>query len=90
MSKSTALKAASQFFSLLLCLILLPAAFAQSEELNGTVTYENGTYGSNIVPRPEKIYDNYTVHDIKPAYHSIYLTQGENVHDILRITCTTK
>jgi hypothetical protein len=76
MSKSTALKAASQFFSLLLCLILLPAAFAQSEELNGTVTYENGTYGSNIVPG--KIYDNYTVHDIKPAYHSIYLTQGEN------------
>ncbi|WP_048106608.1 hypothetical protein [Methanosarcina barkeri] len=81
MSKSTALKAASQFFSLLLCLILLPAAFAQSEELNGTVTYENGTYGSNIipiVPGPEKIYENYTVHDIKPAYLSIYLTQGEN------------
>jgi len=78
MSKSTALKAASQFFSLLLCLILLPAAFAQPEELNGTATYENGTYESNIVPGLEEIYGNYTVHDINPAYYSVYLMPGEN------------
>lgn len=77
MSKSTALKAASQFFSLLLCLILLPAAFAQPEELDGTVTYENGTYDSNIIPGLEEIYGNYTVHDIEPAYYSVYLMPGE-------------
>lgn len=78
MSKSTALKVASQFLSLLLCLILLPAAFAQPEDLNGTVTYENGTYESDIVPGLEEIYGNYTVHDIKPTYYSVYLMQGEN------------
>ena len=78
MSKSTALKAASKFFSLLLCLILLPVAFAQTEELNGTVTYENGTYESNIVPGLEEAYGNYTVHDIKPNYYSIYLMQGKS------------
>lgn len=78
MSKSTALKVASQFLSLLLCLILLPAAFAQPEDLNGTVTYENGTYESDIVPGLEEIYGNYTVHDIKPTYYSVYLMPGEN------------
>ena len=78
MSKSTALKAVSQFFSLLLCLILLPAAFAQPEELNGTATYENGTYESSIVPGLEEIYGNYTVHDINPSYYSVYLMPGEN------------
>ncbi|AKB57840.1 COG1470 family protein [Methanosarcina barkeri] len=78
MRKSTALKAASQFFSLLLCLILLPAAFAQPEELNGTATYENGTYESNIVSGLEEIYGNYTVHDINPSYYSVYLMPGEN------------
>ncbi|WP_011307672.1 hypothetical protein [Methanosarcina barkeri] len=77
MSKSTALKAASQFFSLLFCLILLPAAFAQPEELNGTVIYENGTYERNIVPGLEEIYGNYTVHDIKPDYYSVDLMPGE-------------
>jgi len=78
MSKSTALKAASKFFSLLLCLIVLPVAFAQTEEFNGTVTYENGTYESNIVPGLEEAYGNYTVHDIKPDYYSIYLMQGKS------------
>jgi len=78
MSKSTALKAASQFLCLFLCLTLLPAAFAQQEELNGTVIYENGTYEGNIVPGLEEIYGNYTVHDIEPAYYSVYLMPGEN------------
>jgi hypothetical protein len=78
MSKSTALKAATQFFSLLLCLTLLPAAFAQPDELNGTVTYENGIYESDTLPGLEEIYGNYTVHDIEPAYYSVYLVPGEN------------
>lgn len=78
MNRSTALKAASQLSCLLLCLTLLPVAFAQQEEFNGTIAYENGTYEGNIFPGPEKIYGNYTIHDIKPAYYSVYLMPGEN------------
>ncbi|MGA9188572.1 MAG: hypothetical protein WB014_08455 [Methanosarcina sp.] len=32
----------------------MPAAFAQPEELNGNITYENGTY-ENVTPESEVI-----------------------------------
>ena len=55
MSKSTSLKAIFQLLCVLLCLVSIPAAFAQPEELNGNVTYENGTY-ENVTPYSGVIY----------------------------------
>jgi len=78
MSRSTALKAASQFLSLLLCLVLIPAAFAQPEELNGSINYENGTFENSTIPGPEPGYGNYTVHSINPGYYSMFLMPGDS------------
>lgn len=54
LSKSTSLKTIFQFLCVLFCLVLMPAAFAQPEELNGNITYENGTY-ENVTPESEVI-----------------------------------
>lgn len=78
MGKSTALKAVYQFLSILLCLVLIPAAFAQSEELSESIVYEDGTYENCTIPGSEMGDGNYTVHFIDPTYYSVFLMPGDN------------
>ncbi|MGB9940297.1 hypothetical protein [Methanosarcina sp.] len=78
MSKSIALKSVSQFLSVLLCLVLIPAAFAQPEELSGSIFYENETYENCTIPEPEIIDEDYTVHFIDPSYYYVYLMPGDS------------
>ena len=60
MSKSTALKTVYRFLSLLLCLALIPAAFAQQEELSGSITCENGTCKNSTISETEVVDGIYT------------------------------
>jgi hypothetical protein len=76
MRKSTALKAVSKFLSVLLCLVLIPAAFAQPEEPIGSITYGDETDGSTTSELVTN--ENYTVHLIDPTYYSVYLMPGKN------------
>ncbi|MDR7664690.1 hypothetical protein RG963_02580 [Methanosarcina sp. Z-7115] len=77
MSKSTSLKTIFQFLCVLLCLVLMPATFAQPEELNGNVTYENGTY-ENVTPESEVINEGPIVHEINPSSYDNYIQQGKS------------
>ncbi len=78
MSKSTALKAIFQLLCVLLCLVPIPAAFAQPEELNGNVIYENGTY-ENVTPYSGVIItEGPIVHEINPYYYDDYIQQGKS------------
>ncbi|RXA17616.1 hypothetical protein EQO05_12050 [Methanosarcina sp. MSH10X1] len=72
MNKSIALKAVSQFLSILICLVLIPAAFAQPEELSGSIIYEDE------IPEAGLDNGNYTVHLIDPTYYSAFLLPGES------------
>ncbi len=78
MSKSTALKAVSQFLSLLLCLVLTQAAVAQPEELGGSIIYESGTYENSTITGPQIGHGNYTVHSINPTYYYMFLMPGDS------------
>ena len=78
MRKSTTFKAAFQFLSLLLCLVLIPVAFAQPDELTGSINYENGTFDSSTIPGLVSVGGNYTVHSINPTYYSVFLMPGKS------------
>jgi hypothetical protein len=78
MSKNTALKSAFQLLSLLLCIVLTPAACAQPDELTGNITYKNVTCESSTVPELVTDSGDYTVHAINPTYYSVYLMPGNS------------
>ncbi|HHV23739.1 MAG: hypothetical protein PHC39_10355 [Proteiniphilum sp.] len=78
MRKSTVLKTVFQFLSLLLCLVLIPAVFAQPEELGGSTTYENRTYEKYTILEQEVIGGDYTVHYIDPTYYSAFIMPGDS------------
>jgi hypothetical protein len=78
MRKSTTFKAAFQFLSLLLCLVLIPVAFAQPDEITGSINYENGTCDSSTIPGLVSVGGNYTVHSINPTYYSVFLMPGKS------------
>ena len=67
MSKSTLLRAGSLFLGLMLCLVSVPAAFAQSEDEG---------VGNQTVCTP--VPDEIVIHEINPSYYDLYLQQGES------------
>jgi hypothetical protein len=77
MSRSTALKSAFQLLSLLLCLVLIPSACAQSDELTGNMV-ENETCENPAYPEPVTESGNYTVHAINPTYNYICVMPGDS------------
>ncbi|MHC1754231.1 MAG: hypothetical protein AB9861_02150 [Methanosarcina sp.] len=68
MSKSTLLRAASLFLGILLCLVSVPAAFAQTEDVGESVAEPAYTSVSNKT----------IIHEINPSYYDLYLQQGES------------
>jgi uncharacterized membrane protein len=72
MGKSTALKSVFQLLCLLLCLVFIPAACAQPDELTG------GIAESPAVSEPVAASGNYTVHAIDPTYDYICVMPGES------------
>jgi len=62
MSKSALLRAVSQFLGILLCLVLVQAAFAQTDDERASDSGSNKT----------------VIHDINPDYQDLYLQQGES------------
>lgn len=77
MSKSTALKSAFQLLSLFLCLVFIPAACAQPDELTGSIA-ENVTCESSTTPELVTDYGNYTEHSINPTYNFISVMPGDS------------
>ncbi|MDD4248128.1 MAG: hypothetical protein PHT13_03285 [Methanosarcina sp.] len=67
MGKSTLLRAGSLFLGLMLCLVWVPAAFAQSED--------EGDGNQTVCP---PVPDEIVIHEINPSYYSIYLQEGES------------
>ena len=67
MSKSTLLRAGALFLGVLLCLVSVPAAFAQSEDEG---------VGNQTVYTP--VPDEIVIHEINPSYYDLYLQQGES------------
>ena len=67
MSKSTLLRAGALFLGVLLCLVSVPAAFAQSEDEG---------VGNQTVYTP--VPDELVIHEINPSYYDLYLQQGES------------
>ncbi len=78
MSKNIALKLTFQFLCLLLCLVLIPSALAQPDELTGDVTSESGTYEDSTISEPVADNEGYTLHSINPTYYAVYLTPGSS------------
>ncbi|MGE5458212.1 MAG: hypothetical protein ACM3RX_07645 [Methanococcaceae archaeon] len=72
------LKSAFQFLSLLLCLALIPAAFAQPDKLTENVTYEEEICESSKIPELVTDSGNYTVYSINPTYYSVYVMPGNS------------
>jgi archaellum component FlaF (FlaF/FlaG flagellin family) len=68
MSKSTLLRAASLFLGILLCLVSVPAAFAQTGDVGESVAEPAYTSVSNKT----------IIHEINPSYYDLYLQQGES------------
>jgi uncharacterized membrane protein len=70
MSKSTLLRGGSLFLGVLLCLVLMPAAFAQTEgeEVAETIAETVDTSNQNGI----------IIHEINPSYYDLYLQQGES------------
>jgi len=66
MSKSTLLRAGSLFLGLMLCLVSVPAAFAQLED--------EGVGNQTFCTPPDEI----VIHEINPSYNNLYLQQGES------------
>lgn len=67
MSKSALLRGGSLFLGVLLCLVWVPAAFAQSEN--------EGVANDTVCPPvPAEI----VIHEINPSYYDLYLQQGES------------
>ena len=67
MSKSTLLRSGSLLLGLMLCLVWVPAAFAQSED--------GGVANDTVCPPvPAEI----VTHEINPSYYDLYLQQGES------------
>lgn len=92
MNKDNRVKVIPRLLGILLCLALIHAACAQTEELNENlvlenVTYENGTY-ENVIPETELIDgnvtdgngtgENVTIHNINPNSLSMYITAGNS------------
>ena len=77
MSKSTALKSAFQLLSLFLCLVFIPAACAQPDELTGSIA-ENVTCESSTTPELVTDCGNYTEHSINPTYNYVCVMPGDS------------
>jgi uncharacterized membrane protein len=77
MSKSTALKSAFQLLSLFLCLVCIPAACAQPDELTGSIA-EDVTCESSTTPEMVTDCGNYTVHAINPTYNYVSVMPGDS------------
>ncbi|AKB18480.1 MULTISPECIES: hypothetical protein [unclassified Methanosarcina] len=67
MSKSTLLRAGSLLLGLMLCLVWVPAAFAQSED--------EGVANETVRPL---VTSEIIIHEINPSYYDLYLQQGES------------
>lgn len=77
MNKSIAVKSAFQLLSLLLCLVFIPAACAQPDELTGSAA-ENATCENPAASEPVADNENYTVHSIDPTYNYICVMPGDS------------
>ena len=77
MNQSTALKSVFQLLSLLFCLVFIPAACAQPDELTGSVV-ENVTCENPVTSEEIPDFENYTVHAIDPTYNYICVMPGDS------------
>lgn len=92
MDKTNRLKVIPRLLGMLLCLALIQAACAQTEQFDGNlvfgnVTYENGTYENATldtgfidgnVTDGNVTAENVTVHTINPTSRSMYLVAGNS------------
>lgn len=68
MSKNAFLKTISLFLGIMLCMMSIPAAFAQAENIEESITGPADSMNSNRT----------IIHDITPGYYDLYLQQGES------------
>lgn len=87
MDKTNSLKVMPRLLGMLLCLALIQAACAQTEQFDGNlvfgnVTYENGTYENATLDTGfidgNVTCENVTVHTINPTSLSMYLVAGNS------------